>query len=81
MLPFTNAEISSIQTQNEYWQRVFNNFLEEISNKYPQIKKLQFIKRTNWIIPYIVWETPIFGGSNSLPKQINQERQLISQEI
>jgi hypothetical protein len=33
--------------------------LEEINNKYPKSKHLQFIKRINCILPLIVKETPI----------------------
>ena len=31
----------------------------EISNKYPQIKRILLINRTNWILPHILWNTPI----------------------
>lgn len=37
-------------------------FLGEINNKYPKSKRLQFIKRTNWVLPHIVWRTPISGS-------------------
>ena len=33
-----------------------------ISSKYPQNKKIQLIKRTNWNLPHIVQETQISGA-------------------
>lgn len=47
VVPFTNAEIASLQAQDEHWQRACSNFLEEINNKSPKSKWLQFIKRIN----------------------------------
>ena len=51
---YTNAEITSLWVVNEAWQRAC---------KYPQSKQLQFIKRTNWILPRIVRGTPTFEVS------------------
>lgn len=42
MVPFINAEISLIWTENEHWQWACGNFLEEI-DKYPQNKRPLFI--------------------------------------
>ena len=36
-------------------------FLGEINN-YPKSKRIQLIKRTNWILPHIVQDTPITGA-------------------
>jgi hypothetical protein len=54
IMPYTNAEITSLWVINKDWQRAFNNFLEYINNKYPQSKGLQFIQRTTWILPCAV---------------------------
>lgn len=37
-------------------------FFGEINSKYPQSKKIPFIKRTNWILPHTVQGTPISGA-------------------
>lgn len=42
-------------------------FLGEINNIYPKSKRLQFIKRTNWVLPHIVWGTPVSGVSTFYP--------------
>ena len=34
----------------------------EINNNYPKSKRIQLIKRTNWILPSIVQDTPIAGA-------------------
>lgn len=60
-LSFANAEIALFWAEKEYWQRAYSDFLGEINNKYPQSKRLQFIKRTNWILPHRVKGTPISG--------------------
>jgi hypothetical protein len=36
------------------WQRALRNYLEEISSKYSKSKRLQFTKRTEYILPQIV---------------------------
>jgi hypothetical protein len=33
--------------------------VEEINNKFPRSKQLQFIKTITWILPYIIRGTPI----------------------
>lgn len=38
-----------------------SNFLREINNRYPQSKILQYIKRNNCVLPYIVQRTLICG--------------------
>ena len=50
IVKFTNAEIASLWAQHEHWQRACSSFLEEINNRYPQNKQLQFIKRTIWSV-------------------------------
>lgn len=37
--------------------------MEEISNKFHKRKRLMFINRSNWILPYIVRITPNSGAS------------------
>ena len=37
-------------------------FLGEINNNYPKSKRLNFIKRTSWILPRIVRDAPITGA-------------------
>ena len=34
----------------------------EISNRYPKRRRLQFIKRTYWILPQIIKKTPVSGA-------------------
>lgn len=36
-----------------------NNYLGEIKSNYPKSKCIEFIKRTNWILPLIVKGMPI----------------------
>jgi hypothetical protein len=43
---------------SEDWQQACSNYLGEI-NKYLKSKCIQFIKRTNWILPHIVNRPPI----------------------
>ena len=43
----------------EDWQRASGNYLGEINSKYPKSKCLQFIKTTNWILPWILKGMPI----------------------
>ena len=38
-------------------------FWGEINNKYPKSKRLQFIRKPDWVLPHIVWETLISGAS------------------
>ena len=59
VVPFTNAEIASLWAENEHWQRAYSNFGGEINNTYPECKQLQFIKRTSWIISYIIKGMPV----------------------
>ena len=54
-----NTEIASLWAQDEHWQRACSSFLEEINNRYPQNKQLQFIKRTIWSLPHVIKGTPI----------------------
>lgn len=39
--------------------RVYSNYLCEISNNYPQSKHIQFMKKTEWILPHLVKRTSI----------------------
>ena len=57
-----NTEIASLWAQDEQWQKACSNFLGGINNRYPKSKWLQFIKRTNWILPRIIKGTPISGA-------------------
>ena len=59
MVPFTNPDIILLWVEKPYWQRAYSNFGGEISNIYPECKQLQFIKRTNWILSYIIKGMPI----------------------
>lgn len=56
-MPLINAEIMS-WVINENWQRACSNYLGKV-NKYPKSKHLQFIKRSNWVLPCIVKRPPI----------------------
>jgi hypothetical protein len=60
VVPFTEAEIASLWTQDEHWQRTHSDFLGEINNRYPKSRQLQFI-RTNWILPRIIKGTTVSG--------------------
>lgn len=40
VIPFSNDEIDLLWTQNEHWQRECSNFLVEITNEYPQSRRL-----------------------------------------
>ena len=48
VVPFTKDEIHMFSGESEHWQRACGNFLEEVDNKYPQRKRIQFIKKTDW---------------------------------
>jgi hypothetical protein len=63
LVPFINAEIDSLWAQDEHWQGASSNFLEDINNRYPKSKWLQFIKRTNCFLHCIIKGTPISGTS------------------
>lgn len=61
IVPFAKEEISSLWAENENWQRAYNNFLGEINNSYLKSEKPKYIKRTGWILPWLIWGTPISG--------------------
>ncbi|KAL6090311.1 hypothetical protein STEG23_009234 [Scotinomys teguina] len=61
VVPLTNEEVSSQLKDNEYWQRAFSNFLGEINNRYPKSKRIEFVKKTEWVLPHIVQQKPISG--------------------
>ncbi|KAL6030268.1 hypothetical protein STEG23_031665, partial [Scotinomys teguina] len=61
VVPLTNEQVSSLWKDNEYWQRACNNFLGEINNRYPKSKRIEFIKKTEWVLPHIVRQKPISG--------------------
>ncbi|KAL6070467.1 hypothetical protein STEG23_006054, partial [Scotinomys teguina] len=61
VVPLTNEEVSSLWKDNEYWQRACSNFLGDINNRYPKSKKIEFIKKTEWVLPHIVRQKPISG--------------------
>ncbi|ERE67035.1 HERV-K-3q27.3 provirus ancestral Pol protein [Cricetulus griseus] len=61
IVPLTNDEISSLWKDNEYWQITLTDFLGTISNNYPKTDRIKFIKKTVWILPRIVRQTPISG--------------------
>ena len=63
IVPFTADEIKKLWEDNEPWQRACAIFLGEINNNYPKSKRLNFIKRTSWILPRIVRDAPITGAS------------------
>ena len=44
------------------WQRACSSSLKNINNKYPKSKQIEFIKRTNWILPCTVRRAPISGA-------------------
>ena len=66
IVPFNNAKIDKLWAKSELWQRVFSNFFKKINNCYPKSKRIQLIKRTNWILSHIVWDTPMTGESTFL---------------
>ena len=52
IVPFIADEIKKkLWEDNEPWQRACANFLGEINYNYPKSKRLNFIKRTSWILP------------------------------
>ncbi|KAL6044970.1 hypothetical protein STEG23_011887 [Scotinomys teguina] len=61
VVPLTNEEVSSLWKDNEYWQRACSNFLGEINNHYPKSKRIEFIKKTEWVLPHTVRQKPISG--------------------
>lgn len=58
LVPYTNAAIMELWVIYD-WQRVCNNFLGDINNKYVKSKELQFTKRTEWILSCIVKRAPV----------------------
>ncbi|KAL6043499.1 hypothetical protein STEG23_013971, partial [Scotinomys teguina] len=61
IVPLTHEEVSSLWKDNKYWQRACSNFLGEINNHYPKSKRIEFIKKTEWVLPHIVRQKPISG--------------------
>ena len=49
---------------NEPWQGSCAScyFLGESNSKYPQSNRINLIKRTTWILPCVVCDTPITGA-------------------
>ena len=60
-MPFTTDEIKKLWEDNEPRQRACVNFLGEINSNYPKSGRLNFIKRTSWILSWIVCDAPITG--------------------
>ncbi|KAL6070006.1 hypothetical protein STEG23_001515, partial [Scotinomys teguina] len=61
VIPLTKEDIEKLWAESEPWQRACSNFLGEINSKYPKSDRIELIKRADWILPRIVWETPISG--------------------
>ncbi|KAL6058683.1 hypothetical protein STEG23_035832, partial [Scotinomys teguina] len=61
VVPLNKEEVSSLWKDNEYWQRACSNFLGEINNRYPKSKRIEFIKKTECVLPHIVQQKPISG--------------------
>ncbi|KAL6087818.1 hypothetical protein STEG23_024848 [Scotinomys teguina] len=61
VVPLTKEDIEKLWAESEPWQRACSNFLGEINSKYPKSDRIELIKRADWILPRIVWETPISG--------------------
>ena len=80
IVPFTADEIKKLLEDNEQWQRAYANFLGEINNNYPKSKRLNFIKRTSWILPRIVHDGPIPEPIHFIPMLINQGKQVTNQK-
>ena len=59
VVPLINVEIMSLWVIHKCWQRSCSNYLGKVNNKYVKSKCIQFIKRTNWILPHIVKRTSI----------------------
>ena len=72
-MPFTNDEIKEWE-DNEQWQRACANILGEINSNYPKSKRINFTKRTTWILPQIVCDVPELEPVHFIVMQINQER-------
>ena len=47
VVPLTNEEIDQLWLESEPWQRACSNFLGDTNNKYPQSKRIEFLKKTN----------------------------------
>ena len=62
VVPLTNEEIDQLWVESEPWQRVCSNFLGDINNKYPRSRRIEFLKKTDWILPRIVRSKPISGA-------------------
>ncbi|ERE72103.1 HERV-K-3q27.3 provirus ancestral Pol protein [Cricetulus griseus] len=60
IVPLSNEEISSLWKDNEYWQIALTELLGMISNNYPKLR-IKLIKKTVWILPHIIRQTPISG--------------------
>ena len=59
--PFNNDEIDTLWEESEPCQRDCSNFFGDINNNDLKSKRIQLIKRTNWILPRIVQDTHING--------------------
>lgn len=57
----TKSQITQLWMTDNNWQRTYSNYLEDINKNYPQSERLQFIKRTEWILPQIEIVSPILG--------------------
>ena len=66
IVPFNNDEIDKLWEESEpvyefvviFWARLTIT----IPNSFTISKRIQLIKRTNWILFCIVWDTPITGA-------------------
>ena len=54
VVPLTNEEIDQLWVESEPWQRSCSNFLGDINNNYSRSQRIEFLKKTNWILPRIV---------------------------
>ena len=62
VISFDNEEINKLWEESEPWQRACSNFLGEINNSYSKHDWIWLLKRSDWILPHIVGDTPITGA-------------------
>lgn len=72
IVPFNNDELNKLWEQSEHRQSTCSNFLGETNNNYPIRKRIQLIKKANWILPHIIQDIPITEASTFYTDENNK---------
>lgn len=62
IIPFSKQQQDIHWQLSDDWPRAFSNFMGKNHNIYSKDNRIQFLKRTQWILPKIISPTPLSGA-------------------